>query len=715
MNQTHFSTLISIFVDLSVLFFASNGYAQNDSVKYETRLNEVVVQGTIPRTKMKANSIETRIVGSILEHVGTADDVLSRIPGMVKIGDDLNVIGRGTPIYYVNGRKIEDADELKRIRSEQIRSIEVVNSPGAEYDATVNAVVKIKTVRTQGEGFGFDVNTSVNQSLIRCDTNLDFNSNLHYHHKGFDLFGTASIWQNYYYKYGDFGGGTYTKTMMHEQNGLLDVNMKMLGYKASIGANWQMNDHNTIGMMLQRFGNPYVSSSVVMDEDVVFNGKHIDHVFSNERMKRDLEDCTMLNIFYNGQLCKLTVDWNIDLLKRVVGERSDIDEIGLLNSYQLSTSTFTKNDMVASKLVFGKGSLKFGTEETYVQSLTQYSMFPSMTPNSRSSVKEITLALFAEYSLATAWGNWMAGVRYEHVNMNYHNYLNANENRVRRYDNVFPSLSWNRMFGKWNLSANYSIKTSRPNFWQMREATMYHSRYVMEAGNPLLRSTINQLLSLKAGYKWLIFGSEYVHANGKIQEWASTYNDSGTILLKTDNIAKPVQTLSLYATASPTFGFWSPVYTTGFTQQFLALDLQDDREVTGIRQKSFNKPMFLFYANNTFQMKKHDENPWRFELNLQYRSRMNHDNDEMCRDIWSLNAAIQKSCLNGNLTFRLSANDLLRHMQEQVRVDYGNFIIYQNNDRLSQSINFSVHYRFNASRSKYKGNGAGAEAKERIN
>lgn len=125
--------------------------------------------------------------------------------------------------------------------------------------------------------------------------------------------------------------------------------------------------------------------------------------------------------------------------------------------------------------------------------------------------------------------------------------------------------------------------------------------------------------------------------------------------------------------------------------------------------------MFLFYANNTFQMKKHDENPWRFELNLQYRSRMNHDNDEMCRDIWSLNAAIQKSCLNGNLTFRLSANDLLRHMQEQLRVDYGNFIIYQNNDRLSQSINFSVHYRFNASRSKYKGNGAGAEAKERIN
>lgn len=80
----------------------------------------------------------------------------------------------------------------------------------------------------------------------------------------------------------------------------------------------------------------------------------------------------------------------------------------------------------------------------------------------------------------------------------------------------------------------------------------------------------------------------------------------------------------------------------------------------------------------------------------------------------SLSREQRKGCLNGNLTFRLSANDLLRHMQEHVRVDYGNYLIYQNNDRLSQSIKLSVYYRFNASQSKYKGQGAGADAKERI-
>lgn len=724
MNQSHFSTLIYILMDVLVCFSASNGYAQNDSISRKITLKEVVVKSSSPRTRIKANSTETRVVGSILEHAGSAEDVLCKIPGMIKIGDDLKVIGRGTPVYYINGRKVQSVDELKQMRSEQIRSIEVVNSPGAEYDASVNAVVRIKTVRMQGDGFGFDVNAAVSQNLIRGDTDPGFNSSIHYHHKGFDFFGTSNVWQSHYYKNGIFGGGTYTKAMTHEQNGILDVNMKMCSYKASIGGNWQINDRNTIGMMIQRLGNPHVNSSVVMDEDVVLNGKNIDHVLSTERMKRDLEDCTMLNAFYNGLLGKLTVDWNIDLLRRVVAERSDIDEIGQLNSScpgqaakpsnKLCANTYAKNDMIASKLVLGKGSLKFGAEETYVQNLSQYSMLPAMTPNSCSSVKELTLAFFAEYSLLTVWGNWMAGVRYEHVNMNYHNYLNDNDNMVRRYDNIFPSLSWNKMFGNWSISANYSIKTARPNFWQLREATMYHSRYVMEAGNPQLRSTINQLLSIKAGYKWLILGSEYVHADGKILEWASPYNDSGSILLKTDNLSKPVKTLSLYATASPTFGFWSPVYTTGFTQQFLTIYLLDDREPTGIRQQSFNKPMFLFYANNAFRIKSVDGSPWQLELNLQYRSKMDHDNDELRRDIWSLSAAIQKSCLNGNLTFRLSANDLLRHMQEHVRVDYGNYLIYQNNDRLSQSIKLSVYYRFNASQSKYKGQGAGADAKERI-
>lgn len=104
----------------------------------------------------------------------------------------------------------------------------------------------------------------------------------------------------------------------------------------------------------------------------------------------------------------------------------------------------------------------------------------------------------------------------------------------------------------------------------------------------------------------------------------------------------------------------------------------------------------------------------KLELNMQYRSRINHDNDELRRDIWSLDAAVQKSFLDGNLTFRLSANDLLRHMQEDAFVDYGNYLVYQRRDFRNQAVELSVHYRFNATQSKYRGSGAGADAKSRM-
>ena len=132
---------------------------KKDTVDYSLNLQEFVVKSTASRTKMRNGAMVTRIVGSPLESAGSVEDMLSRVPGMMRMGGQLQVIGKGSPIYYINGRKVQDLEELKRLRSQDIREVEVVNSPGAAYDASVNAVVKIKTRRQQGEGLSgrFDV------------------------------------------------------------------------------------------------------------------------------------------------------------------------------------------------------------------------------------------------------------------------------------------------------------------------------------------------------------------------------------------------------------------------------------------------------------------------------------------------------------------------------------------------------------------------------
>ena len=68
-----------------------------DSVFRSVTLDEVKV--TAPsKTKMKGNSMVTRIVGTSVATAGNAEDVLSQIPGMMKMKGELQVIGKGTPI-----------------------------------------------------------------------------------------------------------------------------------------------------------------------------------------------------------------------------------------------------------------------------------------------------------------------------------------------------------------------------------------------------------------------------------------------------------------------------------------------------------------------------------------------------------------------------------------------------------------------------------------
>jgi hypothetical protein len=109
-------------------------------------LSEIIVKGQMPKTKLTGNSMVTTIQGTILSQSGTAKEMLAKVPGMTLKGEDLEVLGKGTPVFYINGRKMRDKDELKRLRSEEIQSVEVITNPGAEYDATISAVVRIKTV-----------------------------------------------------------------------------------------------------------------------------------------------------------------------------------------------------------------------------------------------------------------------------------------------------------------------------------------------------------------------------------------------------------------------------------------------------------------------------------------------------------------------------------------------------------------------------------------
>ncbi|MBQ1648713.1 MAG: carboxypeptidase regulatory-like domain-containing protein, partial [Bacteroidales bacterium] len=71
-------------------------------------LEGAVASAVMPKTKLTGEGLQTNVRGSVLENAGTANDVLSKTPGLIKGQNDLEVIGKGSPLVYINGRRVTD-------------------------------------------------------------------------------------------------------------------------------------------------------------------------------------------------------------------------------------------------------------------------------------------------------------------------------------------------------------------------------------------------------------------------------------------------------------------------------------------------------------------------------------------------------------------------------------------------------------------------------
>ena len=79
-----------------------------------------------------------------------------------------------------------------------------------------------------------------------------------------------------------------------------------------------------------------------------------------------------------------------------------------------------------------------------------------------------------------------------------------------------------------------------------------------------------------------------------------------------------------------------------------------------------------------------------------------------------VDCGLRKAFLGGALNVTLQANDIFASMRNSF-INYGEIMTFDKwtyND--SRQVRLRVSYRFNASRSKYKGTGAGEDEKARL-
>ena len=211
-------------------------------------LEGATIEAVMPKTKLTGEGLQTNVRGSILENVGNANDVLAKTPGIISKDSGIEVIGKGSPLVYINGRKVTDSSELERLQSNEIQSVEVITNPGAQYDATVRSVVRIRTIRRQGDGFGFNFNASDSQSP-RWYQNNDPNAglNVNYRTGGVDLFGGVNYSRNSFRQESDIDKTSFGKDFLIRDTGSLTNEYHGNTVYGNAGVNWQLADNHFLG------------------------------------------------------------------------------------------------------------------------------------------------------------------------------------------------------------------------------------------------------------------------------------------------------------------------------------------------------------------------------------------------------------------------------------------------------------------------------------
>lgn len=685
-------------------------------------LQSATVQAIMPKTKITGEGLQTAVRGSVLENAGSARDVLGKTPGIIKGQDGLEVIGKGSPLVYINGRRVTDAGELDRLPSNEIQSIEVISNPGAQYDASVRAVVRIRTIKRQGEGFGFNLDASDAQALQWAKGNTSSGAiNANYRLGGVDIFAGVNYARRADRQESDLAKNTFGINKTIKNEGSLNATNIDSHLSGNVGVNWQISSSHSVGGKLEWNRTLSYDMNSLVNDHVYVDGTLVDKLTteSNDTRGEIVPRTLGANLYYNGLVGgKLGIDVNLDYYgtnestKSIATEISEMTHDASISSYSNGSSKLYAAKAVLSYPIW-TGQLQVGTEETFSRRTDNYATDLPGMPASNARINEDNVAGFATYGFyVPKVGQMSAGVRYEHVRYSYEDALVPSNDITRKYDNWFPTVSYANVFGPVQVMLNYSAKTRRPNYSNLSGAVRYNSRYILQVGNAQLQPEINHGVSLTAVYKWMTFMVNYSVTRDAIALWSAPYGDEGVVMVKPRNLDTPYRAMQAYVNFTPTIGIWNLNYALGMMPQWLSISVADPREASGVRVTRFNdKPIFFAQLFNTLTFK----GGWQLELGAQLTTPGYTQNLRMTNLYFDLSAAVQKTLLkDGSLVLRLEGNDLTGTAHFNLDTDFGSHTITQTNNMYQQKVKFSIRYNFNSVRSKYRGTGAGASEKARM-
>ena len=635
--------------------------------------------------KLDKEGITADIPNTILAKQTTLDDLLCKIPGIQKRGEDIEVIGRGLPTYYINGREVTDRTELDNLAIDQIQSVRLVTNTGVRYHSEQRAVIEIKTKRL-GEGLAFNVSGNLLQGN---HLSQNYRMNGSHNYKNWDFF------LSYNYERGkkDSDLDIYQQTQSDTIWNLTNLNQRQIfneSHAYTGGISYHFSPESEIGL---KYEGKYSEGNTLSNDTLSMIPDKGTSTFI--RSLSDVADKSVsnhLNLYY-------TNDWKNgwkmnafgDYLHKTDRSHGNIREWES-DGVETSMDYYRKADwdLFAAKLNLSyetekAGTFSFGYDFSHTTG-TDYIEYVRALSNGSTSNTEMKNSLYLSYDYA--WNNLLlgAGLRYEHIRSDLKE-NSSNKSQNQTYHNFLPSVSLSYNTESLQQSLSYSVHTERPPFGVMNNNAVYTDRFTYQKGNLYLKQALTHDLNYMLFYKFLFLNLNYTNTqNPLITAFYSMPGNSAVTVSYMDNFDRMHNLTGMVNVQYPV-KWWLPSLTLTCLKTFFSYPGLD-----GSMLKS-GRPLMILNFSNSFTL------PAGFLLSadFNYGTRGYYQLYES-KSYSSLNLSLKKSFLNDRLQLSLDGYDIFNMNKVRSGARLNDIIMNCISKEDTRKIGITVTYRFRTER-----------------
>lgn len=609
------------------------------SFENANQLEEVELTSQKKIIENKVDRTVFNVENSVRASGSDALELLKSTPGVNVTSSSIGIVGKSTVNVMINDRVITmSGDELtsylSSISSDNIKSIEVITTPPAKYDAQGNSgLINIKLKKAQENSWSSSIrNNYIQTTYASVVSAVDFIYNKNKWNFFIDLAkreGSDKIVED-------------TDTFFEEENWQGQTKRKDETdlYRGIVGVDFKATENATIGIkyvgLTDRPDIKDSNVSKVFDKTSGnFTSAYVTNGFNDSKNSHHT-----LNTYYSQKLDTLGTQFTIDLdyftyqddkIRTFRTQNFDMDNNPLssavigLNAGLQDIQNY--NGKIDFEIPTKWANYSFGGKLNWIKNLSDIYYFDlssgvpilDFQQTNLFDYSENTQSAYASFS--KKWSEkWQSqlGFRYENtqvIGITTSPDVTQNQENRFDYDQIFPSAYLLYNHNENNVfSVNYSKRIDRPIFWDLNPFKWYLSSFITVEGNPFLQPSFADNVELNYTFKQNLSFKLYYSTinNGNLQiPFIDLTSDPQTIEYQRGNFFDRQQYGLTVSYQFNKYEWWESSNTLNGVYNYTTFTRELPTEV----QNGFR---YSFYTYNTFTLNK--TKSLLFEANFEYNS-----------------------------------------------------------------------------------------------